>query len=97
MTYSFHPEAERDLRDAAEFYQQRAGRSLSQSFLAEFEKAVNNLVRYPELGMPWRGNNRRYVMGRFPYSLVYRSSAEDIRILAVAHHSRQPNYWHERG
>ena len=43
MNYSLHPEAESDLRDAAEFYRERAGNSLSQSFLAEFEKAVNNL------------------------------------------------------
>ncbi len=38
MIYSLHPEAEEDLRDAAEFYRERAGNSLSQSLLAEFEQ-----------------------------------------------------------
>ena len=37
MNYSLHPKAEEDLRDAAEFYRERAGKSLSQSLLAEFE------------------------------------------------------------
>src|SRR5215212_8108133 len=30
-----------DLRDAASFYHDRAGTSLSQSFLAEFEQSIN--------------------------------------------------------
>ena len=37
MNYSLHPEAQADLRDAAEFYRDSAGNRLSQSFLAEFE------------------------------------------------------------
>lgn len=41
MSYSLHPEAEEDLRDAAEFYRDRAGNSLSQSLLTEFEQSVN--------------------------------------------------------
>ena len=93
MTY---PEAERDLREAADFYRNCAGTGLSQSFLAEFEKAVNHLMRYPQLGKPWRGNTRRYVMSRFPYSLVYNIFEEEIRFLAVAHHSRRPDYWRTR-
>lgn len=44
MNYSLHPEAEEDLRDAAEFYRERAGNSLSQSLLGEFEQSVNILL-----------------------------------------------------
>ncbi|MEK6282758.1 MAG: type II toxin-antitoxin system RelE/ParE family toxin [Acidobacteriota bacterium] len=97
MIYSLHPEAEEDLRDAAEFYRERAGNSLSQSLLAEFEQSVNVLLQHPGLGSPWRGGGRRrYLMKRFPYSLVYTVSREEIRILAVAHHNRRPGYWRER-
>ena len=39
---------------------------------------------------------RRYLMKHFPYSLVYTVSSEEIRILAVAHHSRRPGYWASR-
>ncbi|MBI3775205.1 MAG: hypothetical protein HY273_06575 [Gammaproteobacteria bacterium] len=44
----------------------------------------------------WRNGKRRYVMQRFPYSLIYTVSSEEIRILAVAHHSRRPGYWQGR-
>jgi toxin ParE1/3/4 len=35
-------------------------------------------------------------MKRFPYWLVYMVSEDEIRVLAVAHHSRRPGYWKER-
>ena len=97
MNYSLHPEAVEDLRDAAEFYRDRAGNSLSQSLLAEFEQSVNILLQHPGLGSPWRGGGRRrYLMKHFPYSLIYTVAAEEIRIFALAHHSRRPGYWRGR-
>lgn len=96
MRYSVHPEAEGDLRDAAEFYRERAGPTLSQFFLAEFENGVRLLLQYPSLGAPWRNATRRYLFRRFPYSLVYTISGEVIRILAVAHQNRRPGYWRSR-
>ena len=97
MNYSLHPEAQADLRDAAEFYRNRAGNSLSQSFLAEFEQSINILLQHPGLGSPWRRRGRRrYLMKRFPYSLAYTVSAEEIHILAIAHQSRRPGYWRGR-
>jgi hypothetical protein len=41
MRYWLHPEAENDLRHAAEFYRESADSSLSQSLLAEFERSVD--------------------------------------------------------
>jgi toxin ParE1/3/4 len=97
MNYSLHPEALGDLRDAASFYCEQAGTSLSQSFLGEFEQSVNTLLRHPTVGASWRGRGRRrYVMKHFPYSLIYTVSSNEIRVLAVAHHSRRPSYWAAR-
>ena len=32
-------------------------------------------------------------MNRFPYSIYYRLSSDEIGILAVTHQSRRPDYW----
>ena len=81
MKYSLHPEAQQDLRDAAAFYQDRAGSNLSQSLLVEFEHSVNLLLRHPQLGALW---------------IVYTVRGDEIHILAVAHQSRRPGFWRGR-
>lgn len=51
MTYRLHPEAAVDLREAAEFYRQRAGNELALRFIAEFERSVSLLLDHPTLGI----------------------------------------------
>jgi plasmid stabilization system protein ParE len=96
MKYSLHPDADGDLREAAEFYRESAGHALAQALFEEFEHSVNLLLQHPRLGALWRHGKRRYVMRHFPYSLIYAVSGDDIRILAVAHQSRRPGYWRGR-
>lgn len=96
MNYWLHPEAQEDLREAAEFYRDQGGIALSQSFLAEFERSVRLLLRHPGFGVTWRHGKHRLVTRRFPYSVIYNVVSDQIRILAIAHHSRRPGYWHGR-
>ena len=96
MIYWLHPEAENDLRDAAEFYREHADATLSQALLAEFEHAMRLLREHPQLDALWRNNMRRYVMRRFPYSVIYSINGEEVHIFAVAHHSRRPGFWRHR-
>lgn len=92
-TVVFHPLAEQELIDASAYYEeQRSGLGLE--YLKEVENAVNFLVRYPEAGSTVRGSIRRLILPRFSYSLLYRVLENDrLRILAVAHHKRKPDYW----
>jgi len=64
--------------------------------LAEFEYSVSLLLQYPGLGAIWRYGKRRLVMRRFRHALIYTVIGDQIRILAVAHHSRRPGYWRGR-
>jgi toxin ParE1/3/4 len=96
VNYWLHPGAQEDLREAAEFYREQAGVALAQAFLAEFERSVNLVLRYPAVGALWRNGTRRLVTRRFPFSLIYTAVGDQIRILAVAHHSRRPRYWRVR-
>jgi toxin ParE1/3/4 len=96
VNFWLHPEAQADLRKAAEFYREQAGTALSQSFLAEFEHSVSLLMQHPRLGAMWRHGKRRLVTRRFPFSIIYTVVSDQLRILAVAHHSRRPGYWRAR-
>ena len=96
MRIALHPEAREDLREAASFYRETAGRNLSRSLVEEFDRSVNSLRRHPHIGPVWRKGTRRLSMRRFPYSLIYTVSDDEILILAVAHHSRRPGYWRHR-
>lgn len=96
MNYWLHPEAQEDLREAAEFYREQAGFALSQSFLAEFEHSVGLLLQHPGLGATWRHGKRRLVTRRFPFSVIYTVVGDQVHVLAVAHHGRRPGYWRRR-
>jgi len=58
--------------------------------------AVRFVCTNPEAGAPFRLGLRRWVVRRFPYSMFYRTEAERVYILALAHHRRKPGYWEHR-
>lgn len=96
MKFWLHPEAREDLREAAEYYRDNVGAAFSQLLLAEFERSVNLLLEHPRLGSKWRYGKRRFVIRHFPFGLIYNVVDDQLRILAVAHHSRRPGYWRRR-
>jgi len=89
----FNPLAERELAEAITYYdEQKAG--LGREFLEEIRRAVLFLAKYPEAAPQVRGSIRRFILPRFPYSLLYRTlETGRFRILAVAHQKRRPDYW----
>jgi toxin ParE1/3/4 len=89
----FHRLAERELREAIVYYDQQSA-GLGDRFLDEVELGTVFLLRHPEAAPNIRGAIRRFVLPSFPYYLFYRPlPAGGIRILAVAHQKRQPDYW----
>jgi toxin ParE1/3/4 len=90
---TFHPLAELELAEAAEFYD-KARRDLGEEFLDKVERVVVFLERYPDAAPRVGRKVRRFVLPRFPYSLIYRHlGAGQLRIVAVAHQKRRPRYW----
>jgi plasmid stabilization system protein ParE len=62
----------------------------------EFERSAELLTRHPRMGSLWRHGKRRVVTRRFPFSILYTVVDDQVRILAVAHHSRHPGHWRSR-
>lgn len=93
---TFNPLAEQELIDAADYYETQR-RGLGLEVLEEVEQSINFLVGYPEAGARIRDSVRRLVIPKFPYAILYRIlETGQLRILAIAHHKRRPQYWVER-
>ena len=92
---SFHAMAEQELNDAASYYNAlRPG--LGQAFLDEVERAVTQILAYPEAAPLVNRIVRKKLVRRFPYSVMYSIRLEGIRVLAIAHQKRRPFYWRSR-
>jgi plasmid stabilization system protein ParE len=92
MQFSFNPLAERELNDAAQYYELES-RGLGEAFIAEVEHSCNRITEYPEAAPVVRGPIRRRRLRRFPYALLYSVHSNAVRILAVMNLKRRPNYW----
>jgi toxin ParE1/3/4 len=89
---SFHRLAERELNDAALYYDQESP-GLGIAFLNEVEAYVESIVKNPNAGTKIRGQVRRRLLGRFPYGILYSLNPDGIRILAIMNLKRRPTYW----
>jgi plasmid stabilization system protein ParE len=96
LSYSLHPEAEKELADTADFYRAQGGVAVGNAFLSDFTRLAGLLERNPTMGRPVRNGLRIHPLRRFPYSLVYRARSEGILILVVGHQHRRPDYWRRR-
>ena len=92
MNYSFHPHAEKELEEIEEYYDDQ-DEALGDRFRADLEQTISRILRFPHGWHPLSSAIRRCTLDAFPYGLIYRIRPREIRILAVTHHRREPNYW----
>lgn len=89
------PEAERDLEDAAAWYEeQRSG--LGREFLEKMLQCMQRVTEQPQLYPLLYRNTRRALAHRFPFGVFYRVEEEIIVVVAVMHGSRDPQRWKQR-
>nr|WP_315484592.1 type II toxin-antitoxin system RelE/ParE family toxin [uncultured Undibacterium sp.] len=92
MQVKFHSEAEAELTEAALFYEDKVV-GLGKSFVADVQNAVAFIQTHPEAPPRFGQLLRKFVVKRFPYSIIYQHKEQGIFILAVAHNKRRPGYW----
>ena len=97
MRVTFNELAERELNDAACFYE-REQPGLGTAFLAEVRRCADAIAEHPRAGAVVLGTVRRRLCYRFPYALLYSVNDADgeLRILAVMNLKRRPGYWVSR-
>lgn len=89
------PEAEAELEAAVDWHLSHS-RDIAERFADEYERVIEAIHRFPEIGRPIDGGLRRLNIGRTDYTIIYRLRDDVATILAVAHASRRPGYWRER-
>ena len=95
MRLEFHPEAELELIEAALHYELEVP-GLGERFESEVRRATDLLLDHPEIGQQVDHDLRRFVLPRFPFTLIYSATSDVLRIEVVAHQSRLPGYWRSR-
>jgi len=91
----FHPEAQAEYQAALAWYQARSPQTAAR-FEAEMERLVQAVSANPRM-FPVYDDDQRYAMlGRFPYSVVYRMQPDSVHVVAVAHSRRAAGYWRGR-
>jgi len=88
-----------ELADAVEWYETREvglGRDLLDEVMASFESIERDPTRFV-LDESYGGRIvRTCMLRRFPYRMIFEVRKDEIVDLAVAHHRRQPGFWHKR-
>lgn len=93
--HAFHPEAEVEYVQAAEYYA-AIDSSLGVRFYDEIEKLIHQVRRQPDRFFRFNAPARRALSRQFPYSVVYLDEPDRVWIVAVMHAKRRPGYWRGR-
>jgi len=89
-----------ELDVAATWYETRRP-NLGIDFIAAVREAILRVAANPQAcplarDVPPHLRVRKFPLRRFPYSIVFIELDDEIRVLAIAHGSRQPRYWRPR-
>ena len=96
MRVTLNELAERELNDAAQYYEHEEP-GLGQAFIAEMRRCADAIVEHPQAAPVVLDTVRRRLCQRFPYALLYTVTGDELRVLAVMNLKRRPGYWVGRG
>ena len=95
MRIDFHLDATAELSEAADWYLGQSAKA-AQDFAIEIERALTRISQNPERFARVGKNCRTCPVTRFPFQVIFRFNENHIRVIAIAHAKRRPNYWRRR-
>lgn len=91
MLIRLHREASDELDEAREWYAERS-EVAAQAFALEIDHAIERIAQSPLTYPQGRRGERRFVLNRFPFTILSRVRADHVFITAIAHQNRRPGY-----
>lgn len=95
MNISLIEPAEFELSEAISYYTE-IREELGAEFFEEVVLALDRISAHPEGWQRVGVYSRRCRLDRFPYGVIYAVEPDGIVVLAIAHLSRDPNFWRQR-
>jgi hypothetical protein len=95
MKFYFHPDAEAEFDKTVQYYE-RCQQGLGLEFAEEVYATIARIIQFPDAWMTLSQNSHRCLVNRFPFGVIYQIKTNILRIIAVAHLNRKPDYWKKR-
>ena len=95
MQITFHPDVTDDIKGAYLWYENQLS-GLGHKFIDELENGYVAIQNFPNTWTNFQYGFKRYILNKFPFSIIYTIYDEKIFIIAVIHNSRKPKYWQDR-
>lgn len=92
---TFHPAVANEIKGSYNWYEEKL-QGLGDKFLSELEDGFTAIQNFPDTWATFQYTFKRYILNKFPFSIIYKASNEEIFIIAVMHNSRKPTYWLDR-
>ncbi len=88
----FDPDAKAEFLAAVHYYESCQS-GLGRRFKLIVQSAIKNIAKTPFQYRLIHAPFRRYLLPKFPYAIMFSIEPDHIRIIAVAHTKRKPEYW----
>jgi len=95
LALKFHPKVASEIRASYLWYQSQT-EGLGEDLLNELESAYKAIIELPDTWPFFQKGFKRYLLSKFPFSVIYRQNDNIIYVVAVMHNSRKPYYWANR-
>ncbi|MBL1275285.1 MAG: type II toxin-antitoxin system RelE/ParE family toxin [Ectothiorhodospiraceae bacterium] len=92
MHLVFHPSVASEISASYHWYQEQA-EGLGDDFLTELESSYDAICELPDTWPKFKQYFRRFLLSKFPFSVIYRPDGDILYVIAVMHNSRKPDYW----
>lgn len=89
------PEAEAEMAEAFDWYEQRVP-GLGSDFILAIDAVLESIIRNPLQYPVVNKTVRRALLRRFPYEILFIAETSRMVVLAVFHAKRNPRHWQER-
>lgn len=95
LPVEIHPSALEEAEAAYRCYREQND-TVAKAFFEELDSAIDLISDDPIRWPTYLDRARRFLLRKFPFSIIYCHNNEAVQILAVAHERRKPNYWKNR-